>query len=109
MKNTIENCTAEDLYEKINSGELCQIIDVREEYEYDTVRIQNSILVPLSNFDANINKIDKERTAYMLCGIGKRATVAAEKLLQIGFDKLVVVDGGIKAWLESDYPVESCD
>ena len=82
------------------------IVDVREVYEYESVRIPDSILVPLSVFNENINLIDKSSSNYFLCGIGKRALKAAEYLETLGYKNLYVIEGGIKAWIEAGYPVE---
>ena len=85
----------------------CQIIDVREVFEYQAVRIPNSKLVPLSEFEEKIIEINKNQPAYFLCGIGKRAQKAAEYLESKGYSNLFVIEGGIKAWIEAGYPTES--
>ena len=107
MQNTIKECTVQELYEVVKANDNLQIIDVREDYEYETVRIKDSILVPLSIFDQVMDRVDKNKTAYMLCGIGKRAMIAAERLSEKGYKDLVVIDGGIKAWINEGYSVET--
>lgn len=107
MSNTVQNCTVSELNEKIKSGEPVQIIDVREEHEYQTVRLQDTVLLPLSTFHTDFNKVDKSKPAYMLCGVGKRATVAAEHLLANGYSEVIVIDGGIKDWINSGFEVKT--
>lgn len=85
----------------------CQIIDVREIPEYLSVRIPESKLVPLSEFEQKINSIDCDKSAYFLCGVGKRALKAAEYLESIGYKDLYVIEGGIKAWIEAGFLIES--
>jgi rhodanese-related sulfurtransferase len=102
----IEYCSVEELKNLIDSGESCQIIDVREIPEYQAARIKNSKLTPLSEFMEKINLIEKEKPSYYLCGIGKRALKAAEYLESVGYKDLIVIDGGIKAWVQAGYPVE---
>ncbi len=102
---TIEFCTVEELKDLIDKGN-CQIIDVREVPEYESARLKASILVPLSEFTQKINLINKDKPSYYLCGIGKRALKAAEYLESIGYEKLVVIEGGIKSWVQAGYPIE---
>lgn len=99
--------TKEELKLIFDSGNSCQIIDVREPLEYSSVRIPNSKLVPLSAFDTEFKKIDFTIDVYFICGVGKRALKAAEFLETSGYKNLFVVEGGIKAWIEANYPVES--
>ena len=103
---SIEYCSVEELKNLIDSGNNCQIIDVREVPEYQAARIKNSKLTPLSEFMEKINLIEKEKPSYYLCGIGKRALKAAEYLESVGYKDLIVIEGGIKAWVQAGYPVE---
>ncbi len=102
----IEHVSVEEFKTIFDSKTSFHIVDVREVYEYDSVRIPNSTLVPLSAFNENINLIDKNSSNYFLCGIGKRALKAAEYLNTLGYKNLYVIDGGIKAWIEAGHPVE---
>ena len=102
----IEYVSVEQLKEILEKKLDFNIIDVRELSEYQTARILNSILVPLSNFENDINNINKNKTNYFLCGVGRRALKAAEYLESIGYENLYVIDGGIKAWIEAGYLVE---
>ena len=101
----VEHVSVEEIKKIISKGN-CQIIDVREDAEYRAARIANSKLVPLSEFQLKINLIDKNCPSYYLCGVGKRALRAAEYLESAGYKDLYVIEGGIKAWIEADYPVE---
>lgn len=102
----IETITVSGLKEKLEK-ENCQLIDVREVPEYEAVRINGFKLVPLSEFQDKMKIIDKNLDSYFLCGVGKRAMKAAEYLESLGYKNLYVIDGGIKAWIEAGYPVES--
>ena len=102
----VEHVSVNELKTILDSKTNCCLIDVREVYEYESVRIPNSILIPLSIFDQKINLIDKDTSNYFLCGIGKRALKAAEYLSSLGYKNLYVIEGGIKAWIEAGYPVE---
>ena len=42
------------------------------------------------------------------CEFGKISTLAAATLRRMGFTRAVALDGGMKAWREQRYPIESC-
>ena len=102
----VEHISIEELKTIVDGKTNYHIIDVREIPEYQSVRISGSILIPLSSFDQNVNKVNKNFSNYFLCGIGKRALKAAEYLESLGYKNLYVIEGGIKAWIEAGYPVE---
>jgi rhodanese-related sulfurtransferase len=41
------------------------------------------------------------------CEFGRVSTLATATLRQMGFTGAVALDGGIKAWREAGYPVQS--
>ena len=102
----VEHISVGQLKEIVEKNSTCALVDVREIPEYESVRISGSTLIPLSSFDQNVNKVDKNSSNYFLCGVGKRALKAAEYLESLGYKNLYVIDGGIKAWIEAGYPVE---
>ena len=102
----VEHISVGQLKEIVEKNSAYALVDVREIPEYQSVRISGSNLIPLSSFDQNINKVDKNSSNYFLCGVGKRALKAAEYLESLGYKNLYVIDGGIKAWIEAGYPVE---
>ena len=106
MESTIGKVSIEQILKKLNKKQDCQIIDVREQHEYEKVHIKGAKLIPLSEFDQKYQSIDKNKPIYLHCGVGGRATKAAEFLLACGYKNLFVIDGGIKAWIEAGYPVE---
>ena len=102
----VKHVSPEELKIISDSRTSCQIIDVRELPEYQAARIAGSKLVSLSEFEHKMNLIDRNCPAYFLCGIGKRALKAAEYLESLGYKDLYVIEGGIRAWINSGYPVE---
>ena len=75
-----------------------QLIDVREEKEYEDVGIiENSTLIPLSVFKDNLNKINKNLDIYIICSTGFRAQAIITYLIRKGYnkDRLFNVIGGI--------------
>ena len=99
-------CSVKDLKVALEKGEPCQVIDVRESAEYSAAHMEPSNLSPLSNLNNQLEKISKSTKTYILCRSGKRAGIAAELLAKEGFQKLIVVNGGMLAWKAAVYPVK---
>jgi rhodanese-related sulfurtransferase len=89
----------------LDAGDECQVIDVREFSEFNSERIEDAHLMPLSNFERHADEIDHSKPVYLMCRSGNRATKAAEKLMRKGFTDIHVVEGGMAAWASADLPV----
>jgi rhodanese-related sulfurtransferase len=50
---------------------------------------------------------DKRASMVLYCGGGYRSALAADALQQMGYTNVTSMDGGIKAWREAGYPMES--
>jgi sulfur-carrier protein adenylyltransferase/sulfurtransferase len=76
-----------------------QLIDVREPYEYAVSNI-GAILYPLSILTEKTAFLSKKTTIIIHCQSGGRSAKAVAKLQKLGFDNVVSLKGGIKAYLE---------
>ncbi|MDP2386302.1 MAG: rhodanese-like domain-containing protein [Bacteroidota bacterium] len=86
------------LKEMIDKKEDFQLIDVREEHEFDICNI-NGELIPMGEVMDNVDKISKNKTVVIHCRSGKRsATVINALEQQHGFTNLYNLQGGILAW-----------
>jgi rhodanese-related sulfurtransferase len=101
----IKRATVNEINELLNNDSECQVIDVREFSEYNSERIADAQLMPLSNFEKHADEIDHSKPAYLMCRSGNRAKQAAEKLVNKGFTDIHVIDGGMAAWTKADLPV----
>ena len=91
--------TATELKQRLDRGDDVQIIDVREQNEYDVARIPNSKLIPLGQVVSRMAEIDPARDTVVHCKLGGRSAKAIEALRRAGFTgKLTNLKGGITAW-----------
>lgn len=75
-----------------------QLIDVREEYEYDIANL-NGELIPLSTIVDEAAKIAKDKPVIIHCRSGARSAAAVKELeIRFGFTNLANLKGGIIAW-----------
>ena len=85
-----------------------QLIDVREDYEWDAGRIAGARHVELERVAAQAPTIDKERPVVFYCRLGARSGMAANAFRRAGYDAYSL-DGGITAWAGRGLPLEPDD
>jgi rhodanese-related sulfurtransferase len=95
--------TVEELKAKLDSGEDFQLIDVREEFEYDTSNI-GGLNIPLGNVLLEKDKIARDKPVVVHCRSGKRSAQAISLLEKEGFTDLYNLQGGILAWRDTFDP-----
>jgi glyoxylase-like metal-dependent hydrolase (beta-lactamase superfamily II)/rhodanese-related sulfurtransferase len=99
----------EDLNRHIAAGRNdLLVLDVREAGAFAAGHIPGARHLPRGQLELRINDEIPDPTLRIVtcCEFGKISTLAAATLRQLGFSRAVALDGGVKAWRESDYPVE---
>ena len=93
--------TVEDLKARIDSGEKLNLIDVREQWEFDEANL-GAILIPLQTLPNRIAELEKfkEEELIIHCRSGARSGNAKKFLEQNGFKNVRNVLGGIVAYME---------
>jgi len=93
----MKEITVQELKEKKENGEDFQLIDVREDFEYEMSNL-GGVLIPLGGILIESGKIDKTKPVIVMCRSGKRSAAAIMQLEQNGFTNLYNLKGGILAW-----------
>jgi rhodanese-related sulfurtransferase len=99
----MQEITVQELKEKMDSGEDFQLIDVREDFEYETSNI-GGLLIPLGGILIEADKINRDKPVVVMCRSGKRSAAAIMQLEQKGYTNLSNLQGGILAWAEEIDP-----
>ncbi len=90
--------TPADLAARLANGDALTVLDVREQWEYDTANIPGSVLLPLSELARGSATLDKQAEYVALCHHGMRSEMAAGWLRQNGFTHVRNLVGGIDAY-----------
>ena len=104
----VERMTVPQLHDRWQTadGDL-QIVDVREQAEWDAGHIPGSVHRPYHDIDALPDGIDAGRPVAAICGSGQRSAVGASLLERHGAGRVVhVVDGGVPHWRRAGWPIE---
>jgi hydroxyacylglutathione hydrolase len=84
-----------------------QILDVREQGEWDEGHIPGSAFTPWHDIDGLPDGLDPSRPIAVVCGSGQRAAVAASLVQRHGGAHVIhVIDGGVPAWGRLGHPLE---
>lgn len=99
----MKEISVQELQEKIENGEDFQLVDVREDFEYETSNL-GGLLIPLAGILIETDKIEKDKPVVVMCRSGKRSAVAIMQLEAQGFTNLYNLQGGILAWAQEIDP-----
>ena len=95
----MKEVSVQELKEKIDKGEDFQLIDVREDFEYQVSNLGGE-LIPLGGILIETDKIAKDKEVVVMCRSGKRSAAAVMQLEAQGFTNVFNLYGGILAWQE---------
>jgi adenylyltransferase/sulfurtransferase len=96
--------TPRELQGRLSRGEELQLIDVREQFEWDIARIPGARLVPLATLPDVVETLDRDREVVVYCKGGSRSRAAASHLADAGFPRVTNLTGGILRWQEEVDP-----
>jgi glyoxylase-like metal-dependent hydrolase (beta-lactamase superfamily II)/rhodanese-related sulfurtransferase len=99
LVQTVERVTAPALDELQSSDEPPVVLDVRSEQERESKGIiAGSLSIPLNELPERIDEVPADRRVAVHCEGGYRSSIACSVLQQHGYDNLLDVVGGFKAW-----------
>ena len=104
-----------DIEEKMDTDNDILFLDVRENQEYDTMHIEDSLHVPRGILETAVEWDHEEtepdlvearnREIVVVCRSGSRSIFAAYTLKQMGYDNVSSLKTGLRGWNEYDLPL----
>lgn len=91
--DTIHSVTAEEFVGSLNSN--MNVLDVRKLGEVESGMIENATHICLSQFQNELNTLDKNKSYVVHCAGGYRSMMAASIMKQRGFANVTNVYGGM--------------
>lgn len=93
---------------RLMNREKATVVDVSEPGEFAAAHVVGSRNIPLGRVDV-AQELPKNKTLpiILVCATGKRAARAAKALEAKGYQKAVVLAGGLAAWKAANLPLES--
>ena len=108
-KSRVRECTVDDVKRRMDAGETFQIVDVREESEWNAGHLPGAIHLGKGVIERDVEKAvpDTGTPLVLYCGGGFRSALAADALQKMGYTNVISMDGGWSGWKNAGYPVES--
>ncbi|MFT4761691.1 MAG: molybdopterin/thiamine biosynthesis adenylyltransferase/rhodanese-related sulfurtransferase [Paraglaciecola sp.] len=98
LKTEVKEITVSELKEIINQKADFQLIDVREDFEYELSNIGGE-LIPSGSILDNEQQVSRIKKVVIICRSGARSATTIEQLQALGsFDNLYNLKGGMLAW-----------
>lgn len=96
----MQHITAPELAARLAdaSREQPLVLDVREDWEYETCHIAGSTQIPMNLIPIRVNELDDDREIVCVCHHGARSMQVAAFLERNGFSNITNLTGGIHAW-----------
>jgi hydroxyacylglutathione hydrolase len=106
---SVQQISVAELKELIETHPELQLVDVRRMAEYQSGHAPRAISSPLAKLREALPQLNlkpNDQTA-VICAGGYRSSAASSILQQLGFNDLLNVTGGTKAWIDAGYEVET--
>ncbi len=78
-----------------------QLLDIREDLEVATGKLENSICIPLTRLRDEYEKLDKDKEYIVYCAVGVRGYIAQRILAQKGYKAKNLV-GGLRTYYDME-------
>lgn len=91
-----------------NAGEAGQLLDVREDHEWDEAHAAGAMHLSkgIIERDIEVTFPDKDAKLVLYCGGGYRSALATDNLQKMGYTNVISLDGGWRAIETSGLPLE---
>ena len=97
--------TVNDIKKLVDEGR--DVVDVREDWEWNKGHIPGARHVVLSSILANPTGQKFNDGTIFVCQVGERSAVASEMAVALGVKDVVNFRGGTKAWRDAGLPLET--
>jgi adenylyltransferase/sulfurtransferase len=94
----VKSLSVKELQQWLDEGRNIQLIDVREEDEWEICNLPQSMHIPMRMVGQIMLQLDKDVPLVLLCHHGMRSRMVANQLYAAGFAPVFNVEGGIHAW-----------
>lgn len=104
----IKEIDIEQYKRMVETGEAGQLVDVREDHEWQANHAAGAIHLSKGIIERDIEAAfpDKQTKLVLYCGGGYRSALATDNLRRMGYTQVVSLDGGWRAVEASGLPLE---
>jgi len=96
--------TPEELKRRLDRHERPILLDVREDWERQLCRLEDSVHIPLEELELRTDELDPKDEIVVYCHQGVRSAAVAEYLRSLGFRDVKNLAGGLDLWARAVDP-----
>jgi rhodanese-related sulfurtransferase len=105
LKETVPIISVDELHQDLKTHTL---LDSREPAEFDISHIPSAIFVGYKQFNPeSIRNIPKDQPIVIYCSVGVRSEKIGRRLIDMGYQNVKNLYGGIFEWVNCGLPVEN--
>ena len=110
VEEALKDIPEVDVYQikdRLDKGDSVNLIDVREDNEWDLGRIPTAIHLGKGIIERDIESVAKNREMELIlyCQGGFRSALAAESLKKMGYKNVYSMSGGFGTWAVNEFPI----
>tara|TARA_Y100000590_G_scaffold321280_1_gene363749 strand:- start:5999 stop:6340 length:342 start_codon:yes stop_codon:yes gene_type:complete len=96
----VKEITPLELKERLDSGDILTLVDVREYYEAEIADLPDydQLRIPTGEFQGRAGEVAADADVVVYCRSGGRSAWAAAILMQMGYDQVLNLKGGVLGW-----------
>jgi molybdopterin/thiamine biosynthesis adenylyltransferase/rhodanese-related sulfurtransferase len=94
----VAELTPRELAARLSAGPPVELVDVRERHEWAVTRLPGARLAPLSELEAHLAALPRDRDLVLYCRVGQRSATAGRLLQAAGFTRVWHLAGGLLRW-----------
>lgn len=108
-KTRVPEISVDEVKAKLDRGDAFQLVDVREDSEWAQDRARGARHIGRGVLERDVEGVipDKSAEIVLYCGGGFRSALAGDSLQRMGYTNVLSMAGGIRAWREKKYPLET--
>jgi len=106
-KKRVKEADFRDIKKRLDAGEKMILVDTREDNEWAKGHIPGAVHLGKGVIERDVETTvpDKNATLVLYCGGGFRSALAGDNLQKMGYKNVISMDGGWRAWTESNFPI----
>jgi len=108
-KQNVTEIDADAVKSMLEGAEDLVLLDVRSDAEWQTEHLPDARHIDRGKLEFQIEKAVPEANTKIIvyCGGGGRAALAASTLKEMGYQQVISIAGGYRAWKQAGYPLVS--
>lgn len=107
-RDNIAEMTVQEVHDYLEQGNDPVLLDVRSLDEWELGHLKGAVHVPRGEMEAKVESAvpDKLREVIVICAGGVRSLLAGETLRDLGYEKVISMEGGYGDWEDANLPAE---